>query len=244
MFSTQLREKLNHHPPFQNSFFVHEWRGIKGYTRHDASITGDCDSALLAALEDIDLSQWRPDGSGNKWFIDVGVEVHSDNQVLQWRTDAHLAILEYALPTAALGDIQRAMTRKSFQVDHSAQLYGLGGFRWEVPKSLFGEQDIRYVNVYTTDKSATYQLHPGAFRRHRSDDLFPDKIEKLMKDIDTLSVVYEECAGERGSPPHYSNARLEVRLALAEGHVNQKFRDVSRDLVNSTVVGFDPKDWW
>jgi hypothetical protein len=243
-FGTLLRQRLQTHANFQDSFFVHEWRGLKEFTSHNPAIPDDCDEALGAALEDIDMNGLYPPQRENEWFVDVGVEVNSPDKVLQWKADTHNRVLAYTVPTASLADLDIAMSRSSFHVDVSSHVYPLAGFRWEVPRSLQGLQAVQYVNVYTTDKSATYQLHRGAFRRHQASDLFPDKIGNLLKDIIMLSDIYDKCSGDEGQPAQYSNARLEVRMALRPNHINHKLRDVTRDFINCTIVGFDAGDWW
>lgn len=243
-FTERLRNRLDAHPEFRDSFFVHEWRGIKGYTGHDPVDDVACDTAIDAAMEDIAILDMYPPDSENAWFIDVAIELSSPDKVLQWRTDSHLRILQYAIPTAERSELAREMRRRSFHKDISSHLYDLAGLRMEVHPRLQGAQQIHYVNCYTTDKSATYQLHRGAFRRHRAEELFPHKIQGVLKDIASLSDIYDKCTGLHAHPAQLSNGRLEVRLALRPEHVTHKFRNVTPAFIRNTIVGFHPVDWW
>ncbi|KAI9442772.1 hypothetical protein H4582DRAFT_2055158 [Lactarius indigo] len=77
-----------------------------------------------------------------------------------------------------------------------------------------GRNDINYINVYTTDKCPTYQLHQGIWRRRRCKELFPKMLEKLVDQLEKMSETYKACAGSMGQKPQEGCARLEFRVPL------------------------------
>ena len=245
--ATALRNRLEQHPMFQQSFFYHEWRGIKGRTLHDPSDNDACDEALNCAWSGIDMDEMYIEEGENEWYVDVALEVHSPNLVLQWREDSHAALLHHVLPTAPWERVDNIPNTTAFNNDISALLYQLAGFRVEVP-AVGRPDNVRYVNVYTTDKSATYQLHQGAYSRHKPSDLLPNKITKLLKDVGLLAQLYYQCAGYREDDEEgvcqEGAARLEIRVKVVPGEISDVLRDIPRDLINTSIVGFNAYEWW
>lgn len=239
---TELRNNLDQYTYFKDSFFVHEWRGLKGATCHDPEDPDQCDEAFQAAFSMLRTDELLGPHGDNEWYIDVALEVYSPGLVLQWRTDSHEQLLQYGLPSAPPHRITTAVNGSHFKKDVSSLLYQLSGFRVEVP-SVGAADFVRYANVYTTDKSATYQLHQGTFRRHRAEDLLPDRLESFLNDVAELAKLYDICAGLRGVQ-HEGAARYEVRMKVVPGRIAHKLRTMPRDLINAAVVGFDPYDWW
>lgn len=241
VFAEQLRLRLAQHAQFRDSFFVHEWRGLKGRTFHDPDDLEQTDEALTAACGSIDFSQLTRDDL-RLWWIDIGLEVMVEGHVVQWLTDGHEELLQYMMPSAPQQRIQTLLRSQRFHKDISTLLYDLSGFRVEVP-SLGAEDHVCYLNVYTTDKSPTYQLHKGSFSRHRSTDLFPSRISLLLNDVKHLGKLYDICAGAYGVVQEGAG-RLEARTRMLPGVVPAKMRELSRELINQVVICFNPSDWW
>ena len=94
------------------------------------------------------------------------------------------------------------------------------------------------MNVYTTDKTVTYQLHDGLFRRRGCEDLLPTKIERLLKDLGDISRTFGACAKEQQD----GSARIELRVPLERTlHV---LEDFPQQLVNTTLIEVPSQDWW
>ncbi|EKM49389.1 uncharacterized protein PHACADRAFT_106891, partial [Phanerochaete carnosa HHB-10118-sp] len=242
-FATTLHTNLNNHPVFRDSFFVHELRGIKGRTMHSAANPQDCDDAFDDAFATFETGQMLQIPM-SQWYIDVGVEIHAPGLALQWRTDSHQKVLEYALPTPSVEEISQTIEGRHFKKDVCSLLYDLSGFRVEVP-TLGADDHVKYVNVYTTDKCATYQIHPGQFRRHRAQDLLPHRLKSFLSDVESLGVLYDTCAGHEAEVKQEGSARLELRAAVFPGSpTSHMLRDVTQELIESSIVGFDPIDWW
>ncbi|KIP01488.1 hypothetical protein PHLGIDRAFT_80512 [Phlebiopsis gigantea 11061_1 CR5-6] len=193
-FGNKLREQLKLIPTFQDSFFLHEWRGIKGGCIHDGEDDEEVDNSLDQAFDAIDISMLTQPLDPDSWYVDIGLEIQCPGHIVQWLEDAHTTILHYALPQHNQREIRSILRSPKFHVDTAALLYDLAGFRTEVTPKHEGDS-IVYLNVYTTDKSVTYQLHTGAFRRHKAEDTLPSTIGRLIQDMETLGEVWDTCAG-------------------------------------------------
>ncbi|RPD52021.1 hypothetical protein L227DRAFT_618179, partial [Lentinus tigrinus ALCF2SS1-6] len=96
------------------------------------------------------------------------------------------------------------------------------------------------MNVYTTDKAVTYQLHRGAFTRHSPTDLFPGKIEKLLTDVDNMGAVFADCAS--CANPQDGSARFELRVNITKAlHSIRLFSD---PLLDRSILCIPSPLWW
>ncbi|KAA1479711.1 hypothetical protein DENSPDRAFT_789502 [Dentipellis sp. KUC8613] len=209
-FATELLERMETIPEFRQAFFLHELRGTKSAHPHSPSSPQERDEALQ------DLMSCVHPGviDVEDWLIDVGLEIRVPNKIVHWCSFRHGQILSWLLPNASEAQIARAMRSPSFLVDRAAQLDDLAGFRFEPGQS--GRRDeVAYINVYSTDKEVHYQLHEGIWRQRTPQDLFPDKIKALLKDIAALSEVFIRAMGsEEGASPQEGSARVEIRVPL------------------------------
>jgi hypothetical protein len=151
-FGDRLLELFEQHEGLKGAFFVHELRGMKSVSHHDPLIEGERSGALADVLHMFHRQKLRP----QDWIVDIGMEVRHEGHILQWFTSAHRRILQLLLPLASLDQISAVLGSKTqYHCDLSAQLGDLGGFR-ALPGSRGKADSVSYVNVYTTDKSATY----------------------------------------------------------------------------------------
>jgi hypothetical protein len=142
-------------------------------------------------MEFLDLNQL----DHTEWTIDVAFEICHNGHVVQWLTTAHRSLLEYALPLANEDQIFALLRSvRQFKLDRSAQLADLAGFR-VTPGTRGADDEVLYMNIYTTDKSATYQLHHGVFFYHQAWELFPAAIVKLVMKMERIGDVFLACAG-------------------------------------------------
>lgn len=249
-FGTILRERLEEIPCFQDSFFLHQWRGTKSESVHSPEDADKSVTELDAVFRAIDVPMvleegpWDPDS----WYIDVGLELMCPGYVVHWLEDAHHKVVEYALPHLRGPEIGKILDHKRFHTDTSTLLYQLAGFRTELKPDRDRDECIVYMNVYTTDKSPTYQLHRGAFRYHQTKELIPTQIGALIKDVEMLGEVWDACAGNAGpgleGPIQEGSARLEVRIKMELNAATSILREVSDTLVNQALHIIDPVVWW
>ena len=173
-----------------------------------------------------------------KWWVDVGLEIAKPGSVLQWLEAGHRGLVAACLPSLTEAQVNRIKRpSQRFQVDAAATLYDLAGFRFDTRSN--GRLDqVKYMNVYTTDKTVTYQLHDGLFRRRGCEDLLPTKIERLLKDLGDISRTFGACAKEQQD----GSARIELRVPLERTlHV---LEDFPQQLVNTTLIEVPSQDWW
>jgi hypothetical protein len=210
-FCDALRAHLESIDSFKQSFFCHELRGLKGGTAHTEDKDGrNTEEAFDTFFDNIDMSRIDDDN----WNVDVALEIHDPGRVVQWSRSAHSEMLKYILPKLDSSQINRLQQRNTFHLDHVAQLDDFAGFRCE--PGLWGTQNgVNYINVYTTDKCPTYQLHTGIWRRRTCKDLLPKTLDKLLEDLVKMSKTYKSCTGSQGELPQEGCARLEIRVPLA-----------------------------
>lgn len=232
-FATKLIEHLEQYPNFKDCFFYHEWRGMKGGTAHDGAIGAQVDEAFNSITADLDFARIRP----NDWHTDVAMELHAPGKVLMWATDSHPLLLRYLIPDISDINLTRLMRSKHWHSDTSALIYSLAGFRSAVSLTVSGE-GIKYVNVYTTEKQPTYQLHRGAFCRHIAQDILPSRLPRLLKDIAHIVNMFGNCRDCRQE----GCVRAEVRIPL--NNAKEKLRQFSLGLARDSVVVFNAEEWW
>ncbi|KAK7440778.1 hypothetical protein VKT23_016854 [Stygiomarasmius scandens] len=225
---------------FKDAYFLHEFRGRKGETLHNP---GD-DDDRIQAFDKLFEGVIDEDGDGyKKWFVDVAVEVNQKGFIMQWKAHAHEALIRKALPLASDAAIAQLMNQRA--VDTSAQIYDYAGFRSET--GVRGRNDgVSYINVYTTDKSATYQLHKGLFsRKYPSDTLNEKGLERVLKDVDGMMKTFQECSlgrelvgeHEDDSDDDEDTPRPAIKIGL-DGCTRFEIR-IRGDKAQGVLTGFD-----
>lgn len=236
-FCDQLLLNMEAYAQFEDAFFFHEWRGLKGATIHDPQDPDACNSALLHITRHIDFHSLHLED----WHVDVGIEISTPGHVLQWLNQAHSDIIAYLLPSASPQHIQRLLNSSNYHNDTAAHMYALAGFRATV-HSLGTDDHVSYINVYTTDKSSTYQLHTGAFKRHFPSNLMPRAINRLSKDIDLTLNLFHTLAGLDTNDPQPGNIRAEARIQLT--HAADYMRSFPVDPLFNSFVCIPALEWW
>jgi len=235
-FCTALLAHIDSIPEFERAYFGHELRGLKGGTAHDDEGTLP-EEAFNTFFEHLDRTRIDQDN----WLVDVGLEIYDPGMVVQWSKHAHSAILRYIMPSLTNDELQLLQRQKSFNLDSVCQLEDFAGFRCE-PGAFGKRHNINYINVYTTDKCPTYQLHRGLWRRRRCYDLFPNNLKKLIEQLDLMSMIYKACAGSVDQQPQEGCARLEIRVPLVHA------QDALRNAPENTIAGWTftvlPTVWW
>jgi hypothetical protein len=240
-FAQRLKENLNRITKLKDMYFMHEVRGTKGASVHNPDTPEARWESLEKELEFLDLQEINP----TNWYMDVGLEVHLPGHVLQWLEDAHLRLLEFGLPTQA-DNLPESLSplldnKRNFKVDRVAQFKEFAGFRC-TPGSRGDSDHIVYLNVYTTDKEPTYQLHAGSFRKHLASELLPFKGNKILNDVSAMSQVYGQCMSMEGRTPTEGCARFEVRVALQ--HASDVIPAMSSLTMRGSLVAIPVDLWW
>lgn len=183
-FAIYLRENLRAEPCLRDAYFGHELRGTKGVTDHDPYDDDEQQVALDKLFTYVDRDQIDL----NDWHVDLGLEVYHPGHALFWITSGHSRLLKFCLPSLSDVAIDRLRNSSRFLLDRAMQLTDLSGFRLE-PGSKGDDDNVRYMNVYSTEKIQTYQLHQGIWRRHWPNELFPKVIDELLDVINEKSLV-------------------------------------------------------
>ena len=235
-FGHALLARVHARPGFENAYFGHELRGLKGGTAHEDEGRHP-EEAFNTFFEHIDTDHINE----ADWLVDVGLEIYDPENVVQWSRHSHSAILKYLMPSITDAELRKLRKQNSFHLDNVSQLDDFAGFRTEAG-AVGKRHHITYINVYTTDKCATYQLHTGIWRRRKAKDLFPKKLDKLMKDLDIMSKTYKSCAGDAGQPAQEGCARLEICVRLSRAR--HALRNTPQDAIAGWTYSVPPVIWW
>ncbi|KZP14420.1 hypothetical protein FIBSPDRAFT_751783, partial [Athelia psychrophila] len=240
-FGNRLLAKLQNIVGCEEAYFLHEIRGIKGVGEHDPTDTEARWDCLNHVLEAVDRGAIDTD----EWMVDVALEYSKGGHVMQWLAQGHLGLLRFLLPSVPTDEhLQRIMDRRGFALDRAAQLGDLAGFRLAVPSAAARADGVTYLNVYSTDKSQTYHLHPSMFRPHYATELIGNALPKLRNDLDEMSKVYAAARGKWGDEDSGSpgNARLEIRVPLrGAGDV---LVQLPPNVVAASMVAVPTWTWW
>ncbi|KAH9904240.1 uncharacterized protein BXZ73DRAFT_62080, partial [Epithele typhae] len=194
-----------------------------------------------------------------QWYVDVAVELSRPGHVLQWHRSQHPDILRYLFPSMDEDRAKKVVKFNSFYVDVNAHIHRLAGFRYQ-PRSPVN--NIVYANIYTTDKTVIYQLHPGVFRPRTGEDLLPRKINALDQDMDSISAQFHSAAGltpapedaevhsddsdedrpVRMMPSQDGAARAEVRVRVSA--FSSVLRVFTQQELENFVVTYRNNEWW
>lgn len=241
-FAETLLAKLADIPGCEDTYFLHEIRGIKGQSVHEPLDREGRWDALNHVLEFVD----RGAISQDTWMVDVALEYGKPGYAMQWLPQGHLGILRALLPSVATSaHLIKILNGSGFTLDRAAQLLDFAGFRLVVPTAALID-GVWYMNVYTTDKAQTSHLHPTFFSEHFVRELIGElNLTKLLKDLVAMSKIYAACRGEwdnpdvKGSP---GNARLEIRVPLKLA--GDALTALPPRVVTAAMVAVPIWDWW
>ncbi|KAG2064238.1 hypothetical protein BDR04DRAFT_1035854, partial [Suillus decipiens] len=223
---------------FKDAYFVHELRGTKGSTMHDGENEVERHFAWQDMFEHVDVDTLDP----QDWLVDVALTIGAEGHVVTWRESCHQELLSHLMPAAPPQKVSNLTKRKvKFHLDRTLQIKELSGFRATTTDLA---DDISYVQAYCTEKNVSYQLNPGVFRRRKPEELLEKKKEqKILADLDTISQIYYECAGdEEGVDGRDGCARLEIRTPLDKAM--DALSTLPKELIERAVVAIDRRVWW
>lgn len=242
-FSRGFLQRLRAYPGCAGAYFVHELRGTKGATTHNLSDY----NARVEALDDF-MSFVDPDSinrEGSNWYIDVAIEVHLLGYVVHPSSDGFMEIVKWLLPALTRrspSQVRQLVNSDAFYVDNAASLGDLAGFRCE-PGSKGVWDDLVYMNIYCTEKTAIYTLHPtGTYEKASAADLFDDKIARFIARMGKVASTFASAAGAVvGEEALPGNTRFEVRVPLSQAF--EKLKTFPDELLRHLIpIPIDV--WW
>jgi len=237
--TTLLAKLADLGPAFKDAYFGHELRGTKGATIHNGRDENERRLAMEDLFEHVDVASLN----GEQWHVDVALTISVPGHVVTWRESSHRGLLSHLIPTASAPQISRLLNNKArFHLDRTLQIKEFAGFR-ATTTHCAGAEGPSYVQAYCTGKNVTYSLNPGVFRRRHAKELLQKETEdKIIKDMDVMSNIFFECAGEGEVEGRDGCARLEIRVPLA--NAMDTLSTLPEELIQRCVVAVDRKVWW
>lgn len=226
-----LRQNLSNHPRLGSLFYQIEMRGTKGMYSFAFDDDEGRKDAFNNLVESLDLAEVDIDS----WYIDVALEISKPFHVVQWTTNSHPALLGVALPSLSEAQLTIIHNSSYFNIDYSGHLFDVAGFRCS-PGIRGREDEVSHINVYTTDKAVTYQLHKVAFSPHCNTSLFPGKISALLDDMVTMSRIFAQCAGAGTGPCEDGEADEDADATTQDGTARFEIRVSLRNALTSLTV--------
>jgi hypothetical protein len=214
--------------------FLHQIWGVKNSSQH-TPLQEDGEVALEEWLDENYLRM--DDLLLGEWWVDVGLQISSDSgECLAWRTDSHFHLMEEVLkiPQHRAHSITSIASSK-YTRDLTSHLMAVSGCRISPGARAEGPFSVKYLQLYTTDKSLTYRKdngHHGKFITCR--DVLAGKAENYCED---LYKVYLAAMGD-----NFSLARIEVRVPV--GKATEVLLGLHAHTIRQWLVSFPRVVWW
>ena len=235
-FATALRTRLRAHPRLGKPWFQVEMRGEKGAYSFPFDDIDERNRAFNLFIEDLRMY----DINQELWFVDIGLEIHHPDHCVQWLQSSHARLLAHAMPSISPDRAAEVANLSTFHVDVNAHIYDLAGFRVE-PGARARPDKLLYMNIYTTDKTVTYQLHDGIFTHRTPSDLYPGTLPKLVTDLQKIGDTFCVCAGSEGHTQD-GTARYELRVRMSKIH--ETLLEFPADLLELSVISIPNHIMW
>jgi hypothetical protein len=203
-------------------------RGIKDSNAHALStgIRGRRDG-LTKVLGLVDASR------GGTWYIDVGLEFIIQGEALLWSTHAHSRILAEAVSINREEADSIISNVWKYSKDINTHLTTLSGFRASVED--VGPISVAYVQVYTTDKTQTYNPEGRRYGKTLTPrvamDGNPPRWCQSLQNLYHDAALNTDVAG-----------RIEVRCPLE--FAEDCLLYISDDLIRTSLICYRRDIWW
>jgi hypothetical protein len=205
--------------------FMVQIRGVKEAHGHNPS--------RFMAQQELRLLTADLQTDEGSWFVDVGFEISEDGRAYLWRTDAHRRIVEAVV---GLSSGSRASpTNWRYARDTNAHIVGLSGFRLTLDGRAIGRNNIRYIQVYTSDKALTYHLERGMHSKTMTGMM-------ALKGNPPIFVKTLFDAFASASENMDVAARIEVRVPL--NHARDVLLGVDDEFLRHNLVVIARSTWW
>ena len=217
--------------------FLHQIRGVKHSSNHNpnsSTVEQEFNNFLNSNHLNLVADLFPDQGC---WWIDVGIEIASNTQrCLAWRTDSHYKIVKTICDLSHQVAVRITSPGSSkYTRDMLAHLPGVSGCRISPGVRGQGPHGVKYVQLYTTEKSITYHPERGHYGKFIT---CIDIIRgKDMAFIDQLYSLYRNAIGTC-----YSLARLELRVPFSSA--SDILVDLDEDLLCHSLLSFPPKVIW
>jgi hypothetical protein len=236
----QLGEKIREHLSENDVswgdglVFLHQIRGVKNSSQHtprrEASKTSLEEWLQANSLDEQDLLL-------GEWWVDVGLQISSGiGECLAWRTDSHFHLVEEVLQISTYHAHRiTAISSSKYARDMTSHLTEVSGCRISPGARAEGPFSVKYLQLYTTDKSLTYRQdngHHGKYLTCR--DVLAGKAEGYCQNLYNVYIA--------AIKDNFSLARVEVRVPLR--HATEVLLDLRREAICRWLVSFPRVVWW
>lgn len=236
-FAANLREQLQQNGVewAEDFFLLHTIRGIKHTTQHVLNGVA-AHLTLTEVLKEAKISlETTLLGS---WWVDVGIEFcNMEGECLQWMTASHRRVVEDALQISASAATRiTTLGSSKYSRDLASHLSGVSGCRIEPGLRAEGPYQVAYLQLYTTDKSVTYQIQGRSHAKEATigEIMGAEQPAKFVKD---LYSAYTEAAKHIRS-----NARMEVRVPIR--FASEVLVYIDNTTIKESILSFPMRQWW
>lgn len=204
-------------------------QGVKDLYQHNGN-DADADSQLDRLLQPFHTDE-------GEWWIDVGLEIILEDEVLQWRTSAHATVLAHVLRISE-ENANRAchLGNHKYHRDMSAHLPDVSGYRVALTRNQGGAVGSLFAQGYMSDKNITSQKSQyGVAKRFTGAQVvqgFPASVIVQMYDL------YRDA-----SESVACSARLEHRVPL-ERERRLFMEPLPAWVLNASLLVFEVDVWW
>lgn len=219
----------------QDLVFLHEIRGVKNSIFHPHGEPDVADAALKDFLQQNGLRYESL--IEHEWYIDVALEISSgEGKCLGWLTNQHSTLLqELAGIDANVADRITSLGSSHYARDITSHMPAISGCRITPGPTSRGPFDIRYIQLYTTDKGLTYRPDKGHYGKFLT---VPDILYGRGKTyLQELFELYHQSARN-----NLASARIEFRLPLR--NANSVLLSFTDQAVYSSLAAFEVDAWW
>ncbi|KAJ7571902.1 hypothetical protein C8J56DRAFT_805749 [Mycena floridula] len=232
---SSIIRRCRHIASFKGAFFLHEFRGYKGATWHSAHHYFDAVRAREDFLSVLDMTLIKKED----WLIDLAFEIGMPGHTVFLKTNAHRRLMRFILPNATNAELRAVQTGGKFLIDHNAQLLDISGFRSTTGRAGY-KDNVKYMNVYTTDSQVTYQLHRGLYERIRPYQLLDaDSRVKVIEAMEKIYGMYYT-QGENKTP---CSVRVEFRVSLEVDDIAE-WPFLPSDVIERCFIAQPARDYW
>jgi hypothetical protein len=209
----------------------------------DDALNGMGSGGVLDGMDSDDSSNGTPVRLGGRqpysegsWWIDVGLEYSSQwGRCLQWMTGSHRDVVKEALRIDDLHASRiTSLGSSKYSRDLASHLPAVSGCRIEPGALAKGRHEAAYLQMYTTDKSVTYQ----AKEKKKATSITMNKA-MMGAEVFTsgLFETYHQASTEISS-----NGRIEVRVPWR--FKTEALLDIDSTVICDSMLSFSKEEWW
>jgi len=232
-FGRLLLQRIQKLPWGKGAYFFLEKRGTRGGVQHQQRYHEEKLEEYLSCINQDLINK-------ESFWIDVGHEIQAIDTVLWWRRDAHVKLLAEALGMEEDSPTVKSIIKStSFYMDEACQLTQAAGFRVKLPRRIYNDLGITYIQAYCTEKAVTYL--PG----HRTVQLdYKDLLKPGLKEIIRYFEMLENILVPSQDGKVAGNARFEVRVSLSKVRPRLGYIALNNGQMSSTVYQISSDEWW